>query len=150
MMGDALLLILGAIIGAAGSYFGGIQGARYNYELVTKPQRDTYKKILLVQLRSTHERWEQIDRDHNYGLTFDLLYNDDWKSLISNVDFLEEEEMEAIIKWFTCLDNYGRVMRGVEHGLLEVIFNPAAEPLLDDINKYSQNVLLIINKNRLN
>lgn len=149
-MSDAIFVILGAIIGAAGSYYGGIRGARYNYELVTKPQRDTYKKILLVQLRSTYERWEQIDREHNYKLTFGSLYNEDWKSLLSNVDFLEEDEIEAIIKWFTCLDNYDRTMRGTEYSLLERILNPEVDPLLDDIDKCSENVRLIINKNRLN
>lgn len=95
---ETFWLILGAIIGAVGSYYGGINGAKQNCVLLQEQTKRQSERELLTQLRYSYDRI--ITSNPNGTITADtFVYDRDWSRHLANVE-LNSDERSAIINWF--------------------------------------------------
>jgi hypothetical protein len=110
-------VLVGAIIGAAGSYWGAERGAKTAYELTEKSNKEQSRLLFITLLRFSYLRFFHLDNflevdPRNYRPNIAkinlIVYDKNWYSYLPYLDELEQEEIEAIIGWFALLEEFDR------------------------------------------
>lgn len=97
--------LIGGTIGGVGSYLGGIEGARRNFDLISDQDKKHARLRLLKHLRFTYRLLRAIIRENRNATRISLLtYDKCWPEQVAKIDNITDKEFEEIILWFTRLD----------------------------------------------
>ena len=143
-----LFSFLGAVVGGMtsgyGSYLGGVQGAKENYELMKKMDVDSARKKLYRQLHLTWKLVNAIKNPPNeklekmkeiYGAY--ILYDTEWPKHVSLIEDLTDSDVEKIVLWFHQIVEIETRCARVETGKMEawVLAESFEDGDLDNIKK---------------
>lgn len=98
--------LIGGICGGVGSYYGGILGAKENFQLNLDLKEKQYKRLLLIQLKYTYNIIIALNTTCKDEQPFPFIicfFDNDWYEKLTYLQGITDEEMRNIVNWFLSL-----------------------------------------------